>query len=97
MNIPGLMGRIAGKIRGDIDDGQFLFPKYTHLFKMAHNELVFQEGFMALSMEMCGFTEIEADKLRKATGKIFALYTSDSIDESGNIGEGCNANTEITK
>ena len=69
MNIPGLMGRIAGKIRGDIDDGQFMFPKYTHLFKMAHNELVYQESFMALSMEMCGFTEIEADKLRKATGR----------------------------
>ena len=69
MNIPGLMGRIAGKIRGDIDDGQFMFPKYTHLFKMAHNELVYQESFMALSMEMCGFTEIEADKLRKATAK----------------------------
>ena len=45
MNIPGLMGRIAGKIRGDIDDGQFMFPKYTHLFKMAHNELVYQEQF----------------------------------------------------
>ena len=69
MNIPGLMGRIAGKIRGDIDDGQFMFPKYTHLFKMAHNELVYQEQFMALSIDMCGFTEIEADKLRKATGK----------------------------
>ena len=39
------MGRIAGKIRGDIDDGQFMFPKYTHLFKMAHNELVYQEQF----------------------------------------------------
>ena len=24
---------------------------------------------MALSIDMCGFTEIEADKLRKATGK----------------------------
>ena len=69
MNIPGLMVRIAGKIRGDIDDGQFMFPKYTHLFKMAHNELVYQEQFMALSIDMCGFTEIEADKLRKATGR----------------------------
>ena len=27
----------------------------------------------------------------------FALCTSEGTDASGNIGEGCNANTEITK
>lgn len=39
------------------------------MFEKAYGELIFQEGFLQLSMEMCGFTEIEADKLRKAVGK----------------------------
>ena len=69
MSIPGFMESMSSRIRGDEDDGDFMFPKYTYLFKNAHNLLVFQEQFMNLSIDMCGFTEIEADKLRKATGR----------------------------
>ena len=35
--------------------------------------------------------------VRKKSIFDFALCTSDGTDASGNIGEGCNANTEITK
>ena len=70
LSIPGFMDQMAARIRGDEDDGDFLFPKYTHIFKSAHNLLIYQEQFMQLAMDMCGFTEIEADKLRKATGDL---------------------------
>lgn len=69
MAIPGLLSRIAAKIRGDMEDGDFIFPKYSYIFKNAHNELIYQEGFMQLSMDMCGFNQIQADMLREATGK----------------------------
>lgn len=69
MGIHGLVERIIGKISGEIPKTDFMFPKYNYIFENAHNELIFQEGFLRLSMDMCGFTEIEADKLRKAVGK----------------------------
>ena len=64
-------------------------PKYDYIFKDVYGELIFQEGFLQLSMDMCGFTEIEADKLRKAVGDIW-------LPVSTNIGEGWDANTEIS-
>ena len=70
MGLPGLLSRVAGKIRGDIEYTQFQFPKYDYIFKNSYGELIFQESFLRLSMDMCGFTEIEADKLRKAVGDI---------------------------
>ena len=69
MGIHGLVERIIGKISGEIPKTDFIFPKYNYIFENAHNELIFQEGFLRLSMDMCGFTEIEADKLRKAVGE----------------------------
>lgn len=45
LGIPGLVERIIGKISGKIGKTDFLFPKYNHLFKNSHNELIFQEGF----------------------------------------------------
>lgn len=74
LGIPGLVERIIGKISGKIGKTDFLFPKYNHLFKNSHNELIFQEGFLALSMEMCGFSPVKADVLRKAVGRICPLY-----------------------
>ncbi len=68
MSVTGLVERIIGKISGEIPKTDFMFPKYNYIFENAHNEIVFQEGFIRLSMDMCGFTEIEADKLRKAVG-----------------------------
>lgn len=44
LGIPGLVERIIGKISGKIGKTDFLFPKYNHLFKNSHNELIFQEG-----------------------------------------------------
>ena len=70
MGIPMFLPRIAGKIRGDIEREPFIFPKYDYIFKDVYGELIFQESFLQLSMDMCGFTEIEADKLRKAVGDI---------------------------
>ena len=64
-----MMDEVVGCISGAKKPKPFKFPKYTHLFASAHNILVYQEHFMGLAMEMCGFTEIDADKLRKATGK----------------------------
>ena len=69
LNIPGMMDEVVGCISGAKKPKPFKFPKYTHLFASAHNILVYQEQFMGLAMEMCGFTEIDADKLRKATGR----------------------------
>lgn len=68
LNIPGLVQRIIGKISGELPPTKFRFPKYDHIFKSAHNELIFQEGFLRLSKEMCGFSDIKADVLRKAVG-----------------------------
>lgn len=69
MSVTGLVERIIGKISGEIPKTDFMFPKYNYIFENAHNEIIFQEGFIKLSMDMCGFTEIEADKLRKAVGE----------------------------
>lgn len=74
LGIPGLVERIIGKISGKIGKTDFLFPKYNHLFKNSHNELIFQESFISLSMEMCGFSPVKADVLRKAVGRICPLY-----------------------
>ena len=69
MSVTGLVERIIGKISGEIPKTDFIFPRYNYIFENAHNEIIFQEGFIKLSMDMCGFTEIEADKLRKAVGE----------------------------
>lgn len=73
MSVTGLVERIIGKISGEIPKTDFLFPKYNYIFENAHNEIIFQEGFIKLSMDMCGFTEIEADKLRKAVGSFIQI------------------------
>ena len=50
LGIPGLVERIIGKISGKIGKTDFLFPKYNHLFKNSHNELIFQEGFTGVKL-----------------------------------------------
>ena len=90
MGIHGLVERIIGKISGEIPKTDFIFPKYNYIFENAHNELIFQEGFLRLSMDMCGFTEIEADKLRKAVGKKDAALLASLRDKfiSGAVASG---------
>lgn len=90
MSVTGLVERIIGKISGEIPKTDFMFPKYNYIFENAHNEIIFQEGFIKLSMDMCGFTEIEADKLRKAVGKKDAALLASLRDKfiSGAVASG---------
>jgi DNA polymerase-3 subunit alpha len=48
---------------------EFEIPAYSYIFKETYGLLVYQEQLMKLSKDMCGFTDIEADELRKAVGK----------------------------
>ncbi len=48
---------------------EFSIPEFSHIFQDTYGLLVYQEQLMRLSREMCGFTDIEADELRKAVGK----------------------------
>lgn len=50
-------------------NNQFEIPEFSHIFDSTYGLLVYQEQLMRLSREMCGFTDIEADELRKAVGK----------------------------
>lgn len=69
MGMPGFLDRIAGKINGTVPVGKFIFPEFSHIFESSKNELVMQEQFMRLAIEMCGYSEIESDSLRRATAK----------------------------
>jgi DNA polymerase-3 subunit alpha len=44
----------------------FPIPEYDYIFKDTYGLLVFQEQLMILAKDMCGFTDVEADDLRKA-------------------------------
>lgn len=44
----------------------FKFPKYQHLFSGSYGLGVYQEEYMLLLQEMCGFDPIKTDVWRKA-------------------------------
>ena len=69
LGIPGLIERVIGKISGKIPKGEFIFPKYSYIFDNSYNEILYQEGFMQLAKDMCGFSDIKVDDLRKAIAK----------------------------
>ena len=47
----------------------FLIPEYNYIFSETYNIIIYQEQVMQLAKDMCGFTDIETDVLRKAVGK----------------------------
>lgn len=69
MNVDSLVERIIGKISGKIPKGEFIFPKYSYIFDNSYNEILYQEGFMQLAKDMCGFSDIKVDDLRRSVGK----------------------------
>ena len=48
---------------------EYLHPKMEAALKNTYGVLVYQEQFMQISKDMCGFTGGQADTLRKAAGK----------------------------
>ena len=91
LGIPGLVERIIGKISGKIPKGEFIFPKYSYIFDNSYNEILYQEGFMQLAKDMCGFSDIKVDDLRKAIAKKhedkLKALREDFIDGAVNSGE----------
>ena len=91
LGIPGLVERIIGKISGKIPKGEFIFPKYSYIFDSSYNEILYQEGFMQLAKDMCGFSDIKVDDLRKAIAKKhedkLKALREDFIDGAVNSGE----------
>lgn len=47
----------------------FNVPEFDYIFKDTYGLLIYQEQLIRLSEDMCGFTDIESDDLRKAVGK----------------------------
>ena len=54
---------------------EFRFPKYTHIFKDTYGLGLYQEQYMILLSEMCGFDPIKTDVWRKAVGKTIDFYS----------------------
>lgn len=48
---------------------EFKFPKYQHLFSGSYGLGLYQEEYMLLLQEMCGFDPIKTDVWRKAVGR----------------------------
>ncbi len=71
---PGPMGMKAdveylNRVSDQFKQWEFEIPEYNHIFEKTCGLLVYQEQLMQLASEMCGFTDIETDELRKAVGK----------------------------
>lgn len=47
----------------------FNVPEFDYIFRDTYGLLIYQEQLIRLSEDMCGFTDIESDDLRKAVGK----------------------------
>lgn len=68
MNLPGYLSTYIKRSNGR-ETGNFIIPKYDYIFKDTYAMLLYQEQFMQLAADMCGFNDIEVDALRKAVGK----------------------------
>ena len=51
------------------EDITYLAPEFENALKQTYGTMVYQEQFMQISKEWCGFTGGQADTLRKAVGK----------------------------
>lgn len=52
---------------------EFKFPKYQHLFSGSYGLGLYQEEYMLLLQEMCGFDPIKTDVWRKAVNTLLFL------------------------
>lgn len=68
---PGPMQFIESFIRRKHGEEEitYLAPEFESALKQTYGTLVYQEQFMQISKEWCGFTGGQADTLRKAVGK----------------------------
>jgi DNA polymerase-3 subunit alpha len=53
----------------DFSDRNFDIPRYTHIFSKTYGLGIYQEQYMIMLQEMCGFDDIKTDVWRKAVGK----------------------------
>jgi hypothetical protein len=75
-------------------DRDFYIPRYNHIFEKTYGLGIYQEQYMILLQEMCGFDPIKTDVWRKGVGKKqLDLLASLKIDFlSGGIANGNNKN-----
>ncbi|MCX6248872.1 MAG: DNA polymerase III subunit alpha [Bacteroidetes bacterium] len=88
--IPKFINRKHGREKIEYD-----VPAMEKYLKDTYGITVYQEQVMLLSMELAGFSRIEADKLRKAMGK---KIEADMAKLQPKFFEGCKSNgiTEVT-
>ena len=53
----------------------FDIPKYNHLFRETYGLGIYQEQYMILLQEMCGFDPIKTDVWRKGVGRTIDFYS----------------------
>ena len=85
------------KLRDYLFNNNILETKYAIIDRGNHCSIHISSKKANLSMYNYIYNNSNIYLKRKKSIFDFALCTSDGTDASGNIGEGCNANTEITK
>ena len=85
------------KLRDYLFNNNILETKYAIIDRGNHCSIHISSKKANLSMYNYIYNNSDIYLKRKKSIFDFALCTSDGTDASGNIGEGCNANTEITK
>ena len=85
------------KLRDYLFNNNILETKYAIIDRGNHCSIHISSKKANLSMNNYIYNNSNIYLKRKKSIFDFALCTSDGTDASGNIGEGCNANTEITK
>ena len=85
------------KLRDYLFNNNILETKYAIIDRGNHCSIHISSKKSNLSMYNYIYNNSNIYLKRKKSIFDFALCTSDGTDASGNIGEGCNANTEITK
>ncbi len=85
------------KLRDYLYNNNILETKYAIIDRGNHCSIHISSKKANLSMYNYIYNNSNIYLKRKKSIFDFALCTSDGTDASGNIGEGCNANTEITK
>ena len=85
------------KLRDYLFNNNILETKYAIIDRGNHCSIHISSKKANLSMYNYIYNNPNIYLKRKKSIFDFALCTSDGTDASGNIGEGCNANTEITK
>lgn len=56
-------------------DRDFYIPKYNHIFEKTYGLGIYQEQYMILLQEMCGFDPIKTDVWRKGVGRTVDFYS----------------------